>query len=383
LRVASCAAGSELAVDAVDCVIVGAGVIGLAIARELARTGREVLILERNDRHGQETSSRNSEVIHAGIYYPRESLKARLCVRGRRLLYDYCAAHGVPHRRCGKLIVATESQQQAELLGLQQAGSANGVDDLRLIDAAEALRLEPALRCSAALLSPSTGVIDVHAYMLALLGDAESHGAQLVVRSRVEKLRLAGERVEVSIAGDSQPSLLARWLINAAGLQAGEIVASIDEFPTEHRRRLHYAKGSYFSFGGRAPFRHLIYPLPEPGGLGVHLTLDLAGQARFGPDIEWVDKPDYQVDPSRIDGFIPRIRAFWPELPADKLAPAYAGVRPKLSARGEPSGDFRIDGPSVHGVPGLINLFGIESPGLTASLAIAETVKALVSEVED
>lgn len=364
--------------ETVDCVVVGAGVVGLAIARALAQDGRQVLVLERNERHGMETSSRNSEVIHAGIYYPQGSLKAKFCVRGRELLYEYCTARGIPHRRCGKLIVATAADQQPALLDLQQAARANGVSDLQLLDAGQAGRLEPAVRCTGALLSPSTGIVDVHALMLALLGDAESTGAQLVLRTQVEHLRPVDGGVEVQCRGDAQPVVRARWLINAAGLQAAEVARGIEGFPASHCPYLYYAKGSYFSLAGRAPFARLIYPLPEPGALGVHLTLDLAGQARFGPDIEWIEAPDYAVDPRRLDTFIPRIRAFWPEVPVERLSPAYAGVRPKLSAPRGATTDFRIEGPAHHGVAGIINLFGIESPGLTSSLAIAEHVTAQV-----
>jgi L-2-hydroxyglutarate oxidase LhgO len=366
-------------IDTVDCVVVGAGVVGLAVARQLAMAGRETLIVEQHDAFGTETSSRHSEVIHAGIYYPAGSLKAELCVRGRELLYRYCAERGVEHRRCGKLIVATQAAQLAELERIAQAARRNGVDDLRRIDRAEALELEPSLDCVGALLSPSTGIIDSHNYMLALLGDAENSGASLALLSPVTCLRPASGGIELSVSGEAAPLLRARWLINAAGLNAPVLARGIEGFPAAQVPRAWFAKGSYFTLSGRAPFSRLVYPVPEPGGLGVHLTLDLGGQARFGPDVEWVEAPDYTVDPRRAERFYAAIRAYWPELRDGQLAPGYAGVRPKIAGPGEPAADFRIDGPQVHGVPGVVNLFGIESPGLTSSLAIAERVAAIVA----
>ncbi|HZR35942.1 MAG TPA: NAD(P)/FAD-dependent oxidoreductase [Nevskia sp.] len=365
--------------DTVDCVVVGAGVVGLAVARQLARDGRETVIVERHEAFGTETSSRHSEVIHAGIYYPAGSLKAQLCVRGRELLYRYCAAHGVEHRRSGKLIVATQPSQLGELQRIAEAAHRNGVGDLRQIDRAEALRLEPALQCVGALLSPSTGIVDSHGYMLSLLGDAENHGAVLALLSPVTALRPAAGGVEVCIEGEAQPLLRARWVVNCAGLQAPTLAQRIEGFPAAWVPRAWYAKGNYFTLSGRAPFSRLIYPVPEPGGLGVHLTLDLGGQARFGPDVQWVDAPDYSVDPHRADRFYAAIRAYWPQLRDGQLEPGYAGIRPKISGPGEPAADFRIDGPAAHGVPGIVNLFGIESPGLTSSLAIAERVGAIVA----
>ena len=367
--------------DSTDCVVVGAGVVGLAIARELAIAGYETVILEQHATIGTETSSRNSEVIHAGIYYPKDSLKARLCVRGRELLYAYCDRQGLPHRRCTKLIVATDDAQLAELTRLAAAARGNGVDDLQLLDRAQAKALEPALRCVAALLSPSTGIIDSHAYMLALLGDAERHGATFVGRSRVAALtaRAAGPNgVDIRIGDEAQAALRSHWLINAAGLDAPALARRIDGFPDRHVPRTWYAKGNYFGLTGPAPFRRLVYPVPEPGGLGVHMTLDLSGRARFGPDVEWIDVPDYAVDPRRVDGFHDAIRRYYPALRDGTLVPDYAGIRPKLSPPGAPPADFRIDGPGTHGVPGIVNLFGIESPGLTASLAIAEAVGEIV-----
>lgn len=365
--------------DLVDCVVVGAGVIGLAVARQLARDGRETLLIERQDAFGTETSSRHSEVIHAGIYYPAGSLKAQLCVRGRELLYRYCADHGVEHRRCGKLIVATQPQQIAELECIARAAQRNGVEDLYAVDRGEALRLEPDLSCVAALVSPSTGIIDSHGYMLSLLDAAESAGAQLALLSPVTALRPAADGIGVCISDEAEPLLRARWVVNCAGLHATALASRIEGFPAAHIPRAWYAKGNYFTLSGRAPFSRLVYPVPEPGGLGVHLTLDLGGQARFGPDVQWIDELDYSVDPRRSEKFYGAIHAYWPSLRDGQLAPGYAGIRPKISGPGEPAADFRIDGPDAHGVPGIVNLFGIESPGLTSSLAIAERVGAIIA----
>lgn len=360
-------------------VIAGAGVIGLAVARALAASGREVWVLEAADTFGTGTSSRNSEVIHAGIYYPRGSLKATLCVEGRDQLYEYCETHGVPHRRCGKLIVATSESQLAELERIQAAARANGVQ-LERLSAAEAQAMEPKLRCVGALHSPFTGIIDSHAYMLALLGDAEHHGATLVCQTRVIAGRLDSQGIVLSVEGQSG-TLRARLLVNCAGLHAPELAARIEGFPAAHVPRAFFAKGNYFTLAGRAPFSRLVYPVPEPGGLGVHLTLDLAGRARFGPDVQWVERCDYDVDPKRAERFYAAVRQYWPGLADGALEPAYAGIRPKISAPGEPSADFRIDGPAAHGVPAVINLFGIESPGLTASLAIAARVAAMAADL--
>ncbi len=367
--------------DTVDCVVIGAGVVGLAIARRLAMDGREVLILEKENAFGTMTSSRNSEVIHAGIYYPRGSLKAQLCVRGRDLLYDYCARYGVEHRRCGKLIVATDAAQDLELDGIAVAAAANGVDDLQRLDRAQALALEPALNCTAALLSPSTGIIDSHGYMLSLLGQAEIAGAMLAYLSPVTRLIPGRDGIAIVSGDDPEPILKARCVINSAGLDAPEIARRVDGIDASQLPQTYYAKGSYFTLSGRAPFSRLIYPAPEPGGLGVHLTLDLAGQARFGPDVEWLQQPHYPVDPRRADSFYAVIRRYWPALRDDSLAPGYSGIRPKISGPGEAAADFRIDAPAVHAIPGLINLFGIESPGLTASLAIADEVGQLAESM--
>lgn len=366
--------------EKIDCVVIGAGVVGLACARELAQAGREVVVLESEAALGTHTSSRNSEVIHAGIYYPKGSLKARLCVEGRQMLYAYCAEHGIEHRRCCKLIVATHADQSAALDRLHAQARANGVDDLLRLTADEARALEPEVYCVDALLSPSTGIIDSHGFMLALLGDAEAHGAMLALASPVLRGRVGADGIVLEVGGDAPISISAKLVINNSGLYAQRVAASLAGFPPEHVPPTFYAKGNYYSLAGRAPFSHLIYPVPEPGGLGVHLTLDLAGQARFGPDVEWLTGAefDYRVDPKRADGFYAEIRKYWPGLADGTIAPAYSGIRPKLAGPEAPSSDFVIQGPQVHGVPGLVNLFGIESPGLTAALAIAETVCAMV-----
>ncbi len=361
--------------DSTDIVVIGAGVIGLAVARALATRGREVVIIEAAESFGSGISSRHSEVIHAGIYYPRGSLKAQLCVAGRNQLYAFCERFGVPHRRCGKLIVATTAAQVSDLQAIQAAAADNGVE-LEWLDSAAARVLEPDVVCDAALFSPATGIIDSHTYMHALLADAERHGASVAYRSRVAAMWLESSSILVAINDDARPQLRARMVVNCAGLHATQLAASIEEFPTEHIPRTHYARGHYFSLAGRAPFRHLVYPIPEPGGLGVHLTLDLAGQARFGPDVEWIDTLDYAVDTERAPRFYSAIRRFWPALADGQLIPAYAGIRPKIAGPGE-SADFRIDGPQQHGIPTVINLFGIESPGLTASLAIADHVAGM------
>jgi L-2-hydroxyglutarate oxidase LhgO len=365
--------------DKVDVVVVGAGVVGLAVARALALQGLEVLILEAESHIGSGVSSRNSEVIHAGLYYPANSLKASACVRGRHLMYAYCGERGVAHRRCGKLVVATQADDEVKLDALLAHGLHNGVQDLRRISAAEAMELEPALACTGALLSPSSGIVDSHALMLALLGDAEHAGALLALNTRVSGARREGGHWVVST--EDNYALACRWIVNAAGLDAQRVALSIEGFPPAAVPRQHRAKGSYFALGAKAPFKHLIYPTPVDGGLGVHLTLDMAGQARFGPDVEWLadEAPiDFAVDLRRSAGFEDDIRRYWPGLPDGVLQPAYSGVRPKLSGPGAPAADFMLASPSQHGVPGVIQLFGIESPGLTASLALAEHVRAMV-----
>src|SRR5512138_3751370 len=362
--------GSRL--ERLDAVVVGAGVVGLAVARELALAGREVVILDSEDAIGTHTSSRNSEVIHAGIYYPHGSLKARTCVEGRRLLYDYCASHGVPHRRCGKLIVATNPGQLGELNGIREKAHANGATDVDWIAKDEVARMEPELFCVGALHSPSTGIIDSHALMLAYLGDAEAHGAMLALKSRMERAMVRADGFELHVEGSE--AIHCSVLVNSAGLRAPSVAKAIAGYRAELAPRELYAKGNYYSLNRRSPFSRLVYPVPEPGGLGVHVTLDLAGQARFGPDVEWVDRIAYDVDPKRAQRFYAAIRRYWPGLPDDSLSPGYAGIRPKTSGPGEPASDFEIQGPRRHGVAGLVHLFGIESPGLTASLALARRV---------
>lgn len=358
--------------EKLDAVVIGAGVVGLAIARALAMAGREVVILEAEDAIGMHTSSRNSEVIHAGIYYPKGSLKARSCVEGKERLYEYCVTHGVPHRRAGKLIVAADESQLTELANIQKRAHANGVTDVVWLTRAQALALEPELACVAALYSPSTGIIDSHALMLAYLGDAEAHGAMLALRSRFERAFMREGAFEVHVSG-ADP-IAARILVNSAGLRAPTLARSIEGFPGALVPRELYAKGNYYALTRRPPFSRLVYPIPEPGGLGVHVTLDLAGQARFGPDVEWIERIDYDVDPRRAERFYAAIRRYWPGLPDGALAPGYAGIRPKTAGPGEPAADFDIQGPQRHGIAGLVHLFGIESPGLTASLSLAEVV---------
>ncbi len=360
--------------DQIECAVIGAGVVGLAVARALALAGREVIVLEAADAIGTETSSRNSEVIHAGIYYAPGSLKARLCIAGKAFLYAYCAERGIPHRRCTKLIAATRVEQLAGLDKIQAQARANDVHDLALISAGAARDLEPALNCVAALLSPSTGIIDSHALMLAYQGDAEAHGAVLAFLSPVIGGEVRNDGIELSVGGAEPTRLNARLVVNAAGLGAQAVARAIAGLPSTNVPPLHYAKGNYFSLVGKAPFSRLVYPVPEPGGLGVHITIDLGGQARFGPDVEWIERLSYDVDPLRADKFYAEVRRYWPGLQDGSLQPAYSGVRPKLGPAGAPVADFVVQGPAVHGVPGLVNLFGIESPGLTASSAIADLV---------
>jgi L-2-hydroxyglutarate oxidase LhgO len=359
-------------VEKLDAVVIGAGVVGLAVARELAMGGREVVVLEAEDAIGTHTSSRNSEVIHAGIYYPKGSLKALSCLEGKRLLYEYCATHGVPHRRCGKLIVATDDAQIAELEGIRAKAHANGVDDVEFVSVGQARTWEPELRCVAALHSPSTGIIDSHALMLAYQGDAERHGAMLAFRSPLESAVVLKDGFEIRVK-ESDP-VHARIVVNSAGLKAPSVAKAFEGYDAALAPRELYAKGNYYSLARRSPFSRLVYPVPEPGGLGVHVTLDLAGQARFGPDVEWVDRIAYDVDPRRAERFYAAIRRYWPGLPDGALLPGYSGIRPKTAGPGEPAPDFHIQGPREHGVPGLVHLFGIESPGLTASLALAQAV---------
>lgn len=363
--------------DAVECVVVGAGAVGLAIGRALAQRGFETLIIEGQRHIGTGESSRNSGVIHAGIYYPQGSLKARFCIAGRHALYEYCAAHGVPHRRCGKLIVATSAAEMDKLEALNAFAQAGGVDDLVPLSAQEARRREPELSCVSALESPSTGILDSHSYMLALQGDAEAAGASVVFGIAVTGLSMGSRNIELRIGDDAAPSLEARLVVNSAGLGAQTLAATLPELPQRFLPALHFAKGNYFSLAARAPFSRLIYPMPQYGGLGIHLTLDLDGRARFGPDVEWLDAPNYHVNLSRSADFYAAIRTYWPGLRDDSLLPGYAGIRAKLSGPGEPVADFVISGLDDHGIAGLINLFGIESPGLTSSLAIGAHVASM------
>ena len=361
----------------VEAVVIGAGVVGLAVARALALAGREVVVLEKENAIGTGISSRNSEVIHAGIYYPKDSLMARYCVAGRRALYEYCAGRGVPHRRCGKLIVAADDAERERLIGIAERAFANGVEDMRVLSAGEAQALEPNLSCTGALLSPSTGIVDSHALMLSYLGEAEDHGAALALNATVERIERNGELLSVLVGGNNPMRLDCSLVVNAAGLAATDIARRIEPMPKDLVPTTYYAKGNYYSLAGRSPFSRLIYPVPVPGGLGVHITLDLAGQARFGPDVEWIDRIDYTVDPRRADSFYAAVRRYWPGLKDGALTPAYAGIRPKIVPQGAPGQDFVIQGPAEHGVPGLINLFGIESPGLTSSLAIGDAVRKI------
>ncbi|MBZ9755140.1 NAD(P)/FAD-dependent oxidoreductase [Mesorhizobium sp. ESP6-5] len=364
----------------IDCVVAGAGVVGLAVARALALSGREVVVIEKADAIGTVTSSRNSEVIHAGLYYAPGSLKARLCVEGRRQLYAYCAEHTVGHRRAGKLIVASEPAQTDGLRAIEVNAKRCGVDNLQLLTRAEAESLEPALRCAGALLSPSTGIVDSHALMLSLRGDAEAAGASFAFLTCVAgaAIEADGIRIDTLDANGETFAVEAGAFVNAAGLDAQAVASRIEGFPRDLIPRQWLARGNYFALPGRSPFSRLIYPVPVEGGLGVHLTLDLAGNARFGPDVEWIDSVDFTVDPGRSAVFYEAIRRYWPDLANGALQPAYAGIRPKLSGPGQPAADFVIQGPADHGVGRIVNLFGIESPGLTASLAIADHVAELL-----
>jgi L-2-hydroxyglutarate oxidase LhgO len=365
--------------EQVECVVVGAGVVGIAVARALAAAGREVLVLEAAEGIGTGTSSRNSEVIHAGIYYAANSAMARLCVRGKLLLYDFCQSRGVPFRNCGKLIVATTQEETEQLDAIRARAAANGVDDLRKLRQAEAVALEPNLSCTAALLSPSTGIVDSHAFMLAIQGEAEAAGATFVFHSPVEGGVATDDGIVLDVGGAEPMRLAARLVVNSAGLSAPALARGIAGMPPDRIPTPYYAKGNYFTLAGRSPFSRLIYPVPVAGGLGVHLTIDLGGQARFGPDVEWIKTLDYTVDPHRADVFYDAVRKYWPALPDGALQPGYAGIRPKIVPPSVAKQDFLIQGPAGHGVPGLVNLFGIESPGLTAALAIGDEVALLLA----
>jgi L-2-hydroxyglutarate oxidase LhgO len=372
--------------DRVDAVVIGAGVVGLAAARALAQAGRETVVLEAQMAIGQGVSSRNSEVIHAGLYYPPGSLKARLCVRGKELLYPFCEARGVGHRRCGKLTVAQNDAELAALRSLQERAAANKVP-VQWLGAAQARQLEPALSCVAALLSPSTGIVDSHGFMSAVQGDLESAGGMIAFASQAVAAALGSSGDHHVVVTADGTELATRVIVNSASLHACALARKFAGLPSRFVPREYFAKGNYFALTGRSPFGHLIYPAPADAWLGVHLTLDLGGQAKFGPDIEWLDiaRPediDYAVDPRRAEAFHAEVRRYWPGLPDGALQPSYSGVRPKIHGPHEEAPDFRIDGPQLHGVPGLVNLFGIESPGLTSALAIGEYVAALLEKAQ-
>jgi L-2-hydroxyglutarate oxidase LhgO len=363
--------------DFIDTVVVGAGVIGLAIARAIAQRGRDVVVVERHSRKGEETSSRNSGVVHSGIYYPTASHKARFCVLGKTMLYEYCSRRDIPHQRCGKLLVAQEDQLP-KLRALLETGRRNGVTDLEWLDATAARKLEPEVNCHSAVWSPSTGIIDVHAYMDSLQADIEAAGGTVVLKAEFMSARANADGFEITTrAGEESSTIDCRWLINAAGLNAPQILRRVDGYPSSRLRKGYLAKGNYFSCRGPSPFRHLVYPMPNEAGLGVHATLDLAGRTRFGPDVQWIDEVDYTIDASRSASFYDAIREYWPGLPDDALQADYTGIRPKISGPGEPAADFEIETEATHGIPGLVNLLGIESPGLTSSLAIGDHVGSL------
>jgi len=361
-------------IESVDCVVIGAGVVGLAVARELAARGREVVVVDAAAAIGTHTSSRNSEVIHAGLYYPTGSLKARLCVSGRERLYAYCAERGIPHRRIGKLVVATTKDEIAAIESYAAQGTANGVADLAWLSGEAIRTLEPALAAVAGFRSPSTGIVDSHALMLALQGDAERDGAVVALNARVVGGAVAGGDLRIEVDGPEPVTLRCASLVNAAGLWAPEVARALDGVPRDCVPHAYFAKAHYFVLAGRSPFARLVYPVATSAYLGVHVTLDLAGQARFGPDLQWVDGVDYRFDEGRAPAFYDAVRRYFPGLRDGALVPGYTGVRPKIAGPGAPAADFMIQGASVHGVEGLVNLFGIESPGLTASLAIAEEV---------
>jgi L-2-hydroxyglutarate oxidase LhgO len=364
--------------EQIDCIVVGAGVIGLACARALAMAGVQTLVLEAESRIGSGVSSRSSEVIHAGLYYAPGSLKAKFCVQGRQMLYRYLDERHLPHRRLGKLVVATEDADLVPLAELLSRARTNGVDHLEMLDATQAALLEPMLRCCGALHSPDTGIVDSHALMLSLSGDLQSHGGSIALRSPMRQATWHDGAWQLTTGTSEAYPIRCSVLVNAAGLSAQSVAATVEEYPPQRIPPLRLSRGNYFSLTQRAPFGRLIYPLPGDGGIGVHLTLDMGGAARFGPDVEWIDRIDFNVDPDRAAFFYRSIRTFWPQLPDGALQPAYAGIRPKLSGPGEPARDFVIDGPGQHGLAGLIHLFGFESPGLTSALAVGQHVAELI-----
>lgn len=365
--------------EQVDCIIIGAGVIGLAIARSLSMSGKEVIILDKETSFGMETSSRNSEVIHAGIYYPKNSLKAKLCVQGRDLLYRYCQERHISHKKCGKLIIACSDQEIEALQSIKRTAKANGVDDLIFLDEKQVLEKEPELEVIAGLLSPSTGIVDSHNFMLSLLGDVENNGGIFAPRSKFLSGEITKDKFILNIQDTEsfqEFQIQTKTLINAAGLHAASLLKDLKGFPQRHIPPTYYAKGNYFSLSSRTSFNHLIYPVPEVGGLGIHLTLDMAGNARFGPNVEWVeDVSDYTVNEKLRDIFFESIKKYWPHIKKEALVPGYSGIRPKIAPRGQ-TGDFIIQTNEEHGIPNLVNLFGIESPGLTSSLAVGDLVQA-------
>ena len=366
--------------ESVDCIVVGAGVVGLAVARRLALAGHEVIILEAADTIGTQTSSRNSEVIHAGLYYPTDSLKAQVCVEGKERLYRYCAIHGVPHKRIGKLIVATNDSETEALTALRTKATANGVYDLEWKSQAEVKSLEPNIRSVGGLLSPSTGIIDSHSLMLAYQGDAENRGAVIAFNSQVRRGLIEGGKIELFVGkSNGEFAVSANIVVNAAGLGAQSVARNLTGLDPATIPPRYLARGCYFTLSGHNPFSRLIYPVPEPGGLGVHVTVDMSGAVRFGPDVEWVNKIDYRVDPGRAANFYTAIRRYYPSLEDNSLQPGYSGIRPKIAPEGSSTGDFLIQGPLEHGVPGLVSMYGIESPGLTASLALADLVAQKLS----
>ena len=366
--------------EQVDCVVIGAGVVGLAVAREMALQGRETILLERENAFGTISSARNSEVIHAGIYYPKDSLKAKLCVEGNHLLYEYCRSHQVATQPYGKLIVASDEQQIDDLQAILYKAQNNGVPEIKFISGDEATLLEPKLKCSAAILSSSTGIVDSHGFMLSLLGGFEDAGGMIAYQAPLISAKPIGSDgeggFELNIGGPDGMKLQTQLLINCAGMSAPAVAHRIEGLHPEQIPKAYFAKGNYFSLSGKSPFTHLIYPIPEPGGLGVHLTLDMGGQAKFGPDVEWLDieneaQIDYTVNPKRGDGFYEAVRRYWPDLKDHALQPDYSGVRAKIVPPNSPAGDFCFNAPQDHGLQGLYNLYGFESPGLTSSIAIA------------